>query len=203
MIRNVVFDMGNVLLRFEPEMLMNRQGILDPEDREIVNREMFRSVEWVQMDMGILTEEAAEPLILGRLPERLREKARQLLYHWWEPREMIPGMEKLVRRLKQAGYGIYLLSNATVNQPKYWEILPISRYFDGSMISGIVKMIKPVPAIYRLFTEEFGLDESECVFIDDSPANVAAAIACGWKGIVFNGDSEETEEKLRKLGVTV
>ena len=201
MIRNIVFDMGNVLLRFEPELLMTRHGIIEPEDREIVNREMFRSVEWVMMDMGILTEEKAEPLFMARIPERLREKTRQLLYHWWEPREMVPGMEKLVRRLKQAGYGIYLLSNATVNQPKYWETMPVSKYFNGTMISGIVKVIKPIPAIYRLFTEEFELKEEECVFIDDAPVNVAGAVACGWKGIVFNGDSEEAEEKLRDLGV--
>ena len=201
MIRNIVFDMGNVLLRFEPELFMTRQGILAPEDRDIVNRELFRSIEWVQMDMGILSEEKAEPLFLARVPERLRENVRQLLYHWWEPREIVPGMEKLVRQLKKAGYGMYLLSNASVNQPRYWATMPISNYFDGTMISAIVKVIKPIPAIYRLFTEEFGLREEECVFIDDAPANVAGAVACGWKGIVYNGDPEELEEKLRGLGV--
>ena len=80
MIRNIVFDMGNVLLRFEPELIMTRHGIVTPEDREIVKREMFRSVEWVMMDMGILTEEKAEPLFMARIPERLREKVRQMLY---------------------------------------------------------------------------------------------------------------------------
>lgn len=201
MIRNIVFDMGNVLLRFEPELFMTRQGILDPSDREIVTREMFRSVEWAQMDMGILQEETAEPLILERIPERLREKVKGLLYHWWEPREMMPGMEKLVQRLKRAGYGIYLLSNASRNQPEYWEKMPISQFFDGTMISGIVRVIKPTPAIYTLFTEEFHLVEEECVFIDDAPVNVAMAMTHGWKGIVFNGDAHDTEEKLRALGV--
>lgn len=201
MIRNIVFDMGNVLLRFEPELFMTRQGILDPGDREIVMREMFRSVEWVQMDMGILREETAEPLIMERIPERLREKAKRLLYHWWEPREMMPGMEKMVQRLKRAGYGIYLLSNASRNQPEYWEKMPISQFFDGTMISGIVRVIKPTPAIYTLFTEEFHLVEEECVFIDDAPVNVAMAMTHGWKGIVFNGDAQAVEEKLHALGV--
>ncbi|MBR2824235.1 MAG: HAD family phosphatase [Clostridia bacterium] len=201
MIRNVVFDMGNVLLRFEPELFMTRRGIVDPEDRDTVMREMFQSVEWVQMDMGILKEETAEPLILERIPERLRDRARDMLYHWWEPRQMLPGMERLVKRLKKAGYGIYLLSNASVHQPEYWESVPVSQLFDGTMISAIVKVIKPCPAIYRLFTEEFGLKEEECVFIDDSPVNVAGAVACGWKGIVFHGDPVETEEKLKALGL--
>ena len=55
--------------------------------------------------------------------------------------------------------------------------------------------------IYRLFTEEFKLKEEECVFIDDAPINVAAAISCGWQGIVFHGDADELTEKLRKAEV--
>ena len=79
--------------------------------------------------------------------------------------------------------------------------MPISGYFSGTMISAFVKTVKPNPAIYRLFTEEFGLTEEECVFIDDAPINVAGAVACGWQGIVFHGDAEEAEEKLSRLGV--
>ena len=79
--------------------------------------------------------------------------------------------------------------------------MPVSECFSGTMISAFVKTVKPNPAIYRLFTEEFGLREEECVFIDDAPINVAGAVACGWQGIVFHGDEEELEEKLTKLGV--
>ena len=57
MIRNIVFDMGNVLIRFDPDEFMDRAGITDSEDRKIVNRELFASVEWAQMDMGIETED--------------------------------------------------------------------------------------------------------------------------------------------------
>ena len=202
LIRNIVFDMGNVLVKFDPEMFMTREGLTDPADREIVSRELFRSVEWVQMDMGILTEDTAEPLVLRRIPERLQEKVKHLLHNWSSPRTMIPGMEDQVRRLKEAGYGIYLLSNASVSQPDYWDPMPISQFFDGTMVSAFVKTVKPNPTIYRLFTEEFRLQEEECVFIDDSPLNVAGAVACGWHGIVFHdGDAEEMERKLKELGV--
>ena len=201
MIRNIVFDMGNVLVKFDPGMFMTREAILDPEDRQIVMRELFQSVEWAQMDMGVLNEDTLEPLVLPRVPERLREKVKHLLHHWAVPREMMPGMEDLVRRLKKAGYRLYLLSNASSSQPDYWNTMPISGYFSGTMISAFVKTVKPNPAIYRLFTEEFGLTEEECVFIDDAPINVAGAVACGWQGIVFHGDAEEAEEKLSRLGV--
>ena len=201
MIRNIVFDMGNVLLRFDPEWFMTREGITDPEDRKTITRELFQSLEWAQMDLGVLSEKTAEPLVLARIPERLRETVKNLLNNWAVPREMIPGMEEIVRKLKNAGYGIYLLSNASTGQPAYWNPLPVSRYFDGTMVSAFVRTVKPNPVIYRLFTEEFSLREEECVFIDDSTANVAGAVDCGWHGIVFHGDAEELERKLKELGV--
>lgn len=201
MIRNIVFDMGQVMIRFDPDHFMDRAGISRPEDRKRVRNELFRSVEWAQMDEGALTEETAEPLILARMPERLRPTVRELLYNWAFPREPVPGMEDLARRLKEAGYGIWLLSNASKMQPAYWRQVPASRYFDGTMISCDVRVVKPCREIYRLFTKKFGLKPEECLFIDDAPANVAGAIACGWQGIVFHGDAEELEQKLAAAGI--
>ena len=203
MIRNIVFDMGQVMIRFDPEMFMDRAGIYDPDDRKLIRNELFRSVEWAQMDEGTLTEETAEPTILNRIPERLKETVRELLYNWAFPREQIPGMEDLVRRLKETGYRIWLLSNASAMQPKYWQKVPVSRYFDGTMISCDVKVVKPSREIYRLFTEKFILKAEECLFIDDAPSNVAGAIACGWQGIVFHGDADELERKMIASGVNI
>ena len=203
MIRNIVFDMGQVILRFDPAFFMDRDGITDPDDRKLILNELFLSVEWAQMDAGTLTEETAEPLILPRFPERLRETVRKLLYTWAWPRDMIPGMEDLVRRLKEAGYRIYLLSNASVAQHDYWPRYDVSRYFDGKLISCDVKVVKPCHRIYRLFTEKYSLDPAECLFVDDATANVAGAIACGWQGIVFHGSEEELENKMRAMGVKI
>ena len=201
MIRNIVFDMGNVLIRFDPEEFISRAGITDPADRRIVREELFASVEWAQMDMGVETEASFEPKVLARIPERLKEPVRDLLHNWAFPRQMIPGMEELVQRLKNAGYGIYLLSNASVNQPVYWNQLPVSRLFDGTLVSAFVKTVKPCPQIYQLFTEKFSLRGEECLFIDDAPINVAGAVAAGWSGIVFYGDAKQLEEKMRKMGL--
>ena len=131
----------------------------------------------------------------------MREKVRHLLYNWSYPRDAIPGMEELVRKLKERGYGVYLLSNASVAQHQYWPRVSASQYFDGKLISCDVKTVKPCPEIYQMFTAKFALQPEECIFIDDAPANVAAAVACGWQGIVFHGDAGELETKLRRLGV--
>ena len=201
MIRNIVFDMGQVIVRFDPNYFIDREGITDADDRKLIINELFLSVEWTQMDAGTLTEATAEPSILRNFPERLHEKVRHLLYNWAYPRELVPGMEDVVKQLKDAGYGIYLLSNASVAQHDYWPLIPVSGYFDGKLISCDVKVVKPCPEIYRLFIAKFRLKPEECLFIDDATANVAAAIACGWQGIVFHGDAEELKKKMTEKGI--
>lgn len=203
MTRNIVFDMGNVIIKFDPPYFLDRAGVNDPEDRKLIMNELFRSVEWAQMDAGTLTEETAEPLILQRFPDRLKDTVRDLLYSWAYPRDMIPGMEDLIRRLKKSGYGIYLLSNASKAQHEYWPKYPVSELFDGKLISCDVRVIKPCHKIYQLFTQRFSLQPEGCLFIDDSAANVAGAIACGWQGIVFHGSAEELEKKLRWSGISI
>ena len=203
MIRNIVFDMGNVLVLFDPETFMDYEGIADRDDRKLVKRELFRSIEWAQMDLGTLTEETAEPLLLKKFPDRLHAQIHHLLFSWWERRICIQGMEELLQRLKESGYSLYLLSNASVAQHQYWPTFPISRLFDGKMISCDHGIIKPNPQIYHLFTEQFRLNSEECLFVDDLPANVAAAIECGWSGIVFHGDAAELEKKMSLSGIHI
>ncbi|MBQ1366098.1 MAG: HAD family phosphatase [Clostridia bacterium] len=203
MIRNIVFDMGNVIIRFDPNLFIDREEITDPADRKLILNELFQSLEWAQMDSGLLTEETAEPLILSRFPDRLKPRVRHLLYNWAYPRDTIPGMEELVLRLKSAGYGIYLLSNASKAQHLYWPKVPVSKHFDGTLISCDVGFVKPMREIYETFTKRFSLLPEECVFIDDVTSNVAGAVACGWHGIVFHGDSDELEKKLLATGVCV
>ncbi len=203
MIRNIVFDMGGVLIDFNPELFMDKEGITAEEDRTMIRKELFRSVEWALMDMGQMTEEDVEPRVLARVPERLRSHVSHLLKHWSDDRRMIKGMEDLVHQLKEAGYGIYLLSNASVDQPNYWKRLPVSQYFDGTLVSAFVKRVKPMDEIYHLFIDRFHLIPEECIFIDDFPMNVAGAIMNGWNGIVFYGDAEELRGKLAGFGVRI
>ena len=203
MIRNFVFDMGNVLIRFDPLLFIEREGITDQEDRKIILDELFNSVEWAQMDRGILEEKTAEPFILKRFPERLHPAVCNLLYHWAIPGDEFYGMRELVAELKEADYRLFLLSNASTAQHRYWPLFPVSRYFDGKLISCDVKVVKPMREIYQIFTDRFLLDPEECLFIDDAPANVAAAITCGWNGIVFHGDAVQLRLKMRQFGIRI
>ena len=203
MIRNMVFDMGNVLVVFDPNQFMDNEGIYEPKDRQLVIRELFHNVEWAQMDLGVLTEETAEPLVMKRIPDRLKGQVQNLLHRWWAKRSTIEGMEELVKELKENGYNIYLLSNASVSQHIYWPYFEMSKLFDGKLISCDLGIVKPNPEIYHRFTEKFVLKPEECMFVDDLPANVAAAVSCGWKGIVFQGNATDLRQRMRLENIQI
>lgn len=202
MIKNIVFDMGQVLLRFDPPLFIERAGAAE-EDRELLLREVYKSLEWARMDRGSMTEAEAAELICRRVPERLHETVRRLVGMWDRPILPVEGMEELIAELKEKGYGVYLLSNASCRQHEYWPRVPVSRFFDGTLISADVKLVKPQPEIYRLLCERFSLEPDECVFIDDATGNAEGAFLCGMHPIVFHNDAGELRRKLREEGVPV
>lgn len=202
MIKNIVFDMGMVLLRFEPALFIERVGAAE-EDKALLLREVYQSLEWARMDRGSMTESEAAESICRRLPARLHETVHELVDRWDRPILPIEGMEQLIAELKDKGYGIYLLSNASRRQHEYWPRVPVSRCFDGTLISADVGLVKPQPEIYRLLCETFSLEADECVFVDDAIINAEAAFLCGMHPIVFHNDVFELREKLRAVGVEI
>jgi haloacid dehalogenase superfamily, subfamily IA, variant 3 with third motif having DD or ED len=203
MIKNIVFDMGQVLIRFDREVFLDHAGVTDPEDRKLLLREVFLSLEWARMDRGSLTDAEAAEIICRRVPERLHDAVWKLVTFWDRPILEVEGMCELVAELKAAGYGIYLLSNASLRQHEYWPRIPASRYFDGTLVSADVKLVKPQPEIYLLLCMKFHLRPEECFFIDDALLNAEAAYLCGMRSAVFHGDAGEMRQKLIAAGVNV
>ena len=202
MIRNILFDMGNVLIYFDRNLFMDRLGVA-PEDKKLLMREVFLSLEWVRMDRGSMVEADAVASCCARLPERLHDAAEKLIAMWDRPILPIPGMFDLIEELKAKGYGIYLLSNASVRQHDYWSRIPANRFFDGTLISADERILKPQPEIYHLCLERFGLKAEESFFIDDMAHNVEGALFCGLSGAVFHGDVTRLRKDLRAAGVDV
>ncbi len=203
MIRNIIFDMGQVLIYFSPELYINRLGVPE-EDGEILLREVFRRVEWVRLDHGTISEAEAVEAICRRVPPRLHKAVEELVFRWWaRPLNPVPGMKELVAEIKELGYGIYLLSNANIQQCKYHDRIPGTEYFDGRIVSAECKLIKPQREIYQLLLDTYNLQAQECLFIDDSPLNVEGAYCAGIRGIVFDDDLPRLRQELREAGVMV
>ncbi len=203
MIRNIVFDMGNVLIHWRPALFVERMAIPE-EDRPALLREVFGSVEWIQMDRGTLSFEEGLGAICRRLPERLRGPAREMTLDWWRHWLLpVEGMAELVRELKALGYGVYLLSNAKEDLPRYFDRIPGSECFDGRIVSADWKLLKPQPEIYRTLLREYDLQAEECFFIDDLNINIEGAWFVGMDGAIFDGDLPRLRQALNAAGVPV
>lgn len=201
MITTLLFDMGNVLIHYDPQHFLDRMGVTDPQDQELLLREISLSPLWPKLDEGEMTEGELEALVLPRLPQRLHGYAHQLIFHWDDPIEPVPGMAALLEDCKRAGLKLYLLSNASRRQPEYWENIPGSALFDGTVVSAFYRCVKPQREIYQVVLEKFGLSPESCVFVDDVAENIAGAQAAGIQGVVFTGDADLLRTQLRALGV--
>lgn len=202
MIRNLIFDMGGVLIAWDPARIAERLR-LPEEDMKLLRREVFASVEWVSLDRGTLNEAEAMERFRARLPERLHPSMERCVFWWKEELWPVPGMAELIRELAGLGRGIYLLSNATSALHEYFPRIPGSECFSGGIVSADWKLLKPQREIYEKLFEQCALDPAECLFIDDNPSNAEAAILCGMEGLAFYGDVARLRRELRSHGIPV
>ena len=201
-IKNIIFDMGEVLIRFDRQTFLNRHAAgCTPEERTFLLREVYLSAEWIMQDRGTHVPAETVKILCRKIPEHLHTVVEGLVCHWYDDILPVDGMKDFVKELKENGYGIYLLSNAASDHPVYWERIPGHEYFDDLCVSAFEGFLKPQPEIYRRAVEKFGVLPQECVFIDDVPSNIEAALNAGMNGIVFHGDLKELREKLSGLGV--
>lgn len=194
--------MGNVLLYFDRQRFLNRLDVTQEEKQQLLRR-VFLSTEWVQMDRGTLDEPEAEARMCADLPAHLHGAVHQLVSCWDEPILPIPGMYALVEELKEKGYGVYLLSNASHRQHAYWEKVTVAPLFDGTIISADEGVMKPGAEYFLRALKRFGLKADECFFVDDLPANVEGAAFCGIPGAVFHGDAKLLRSQLKAAGISL
>ena len=198
MVKNVIFDMGNVLSVYDPQKYM-RKLTDDAKAADAVARELFGGPEWRQLDAGTISEDAAVARVQARIP-RYAAQVRRAMDEWSNHFVPMPGMQELVARLKAQGYGLYLLSNAGLSFFSYYKKAEVFRYFDGFVISAKEKLLKPDPALYRRLLDRYRLKAEECLFIDDLRENIEGAERVGIKGHCFAG-SEELGRYLKRSGI--
>ncbi len=197
MIKNIIFDMGNVLLRYDPEVCLNR-FVKREEDRALIRRELFEGPEWVQGDLGHITDEQRFDGVSRRVPQELHTELRQCVEQWHMCMEPIHGAKEFCAYAKEQGYRLYVLSNASSSFYQYFPRFAPFEYFDGLVVSCDIHIVKPDIRIYRYLLETYGLAPEECFFIDDMAANVEGAQKAGISGAVFGGDFEEIRKKLEE-----
>lgn len=201
MIDTLVYDMGNVLVRWDPHALA-QAGSSDPADAALLERALFGHPDWLKGDLGQYQEEAMYQAARGRVPARLEPHLKRLCEGWPGWLKPLPGADAFVRKAKAAGLRGYLLSNASKRFPEALaNCFPAFHLLDGWVVSAHEGVVKPDQRIYRVLLERYGLAAENCLFIDDVPANVESARRVGMQGYVFDGDFARLTRALAGQGV--
>lgn len=195
----VVFDVGNVLYRWDPDFLFRK--LIPGADERRWFLDNVITLEWhAQHDAG----RALDPMIAERkaqfpdsadLIDAYRER-------WLETIPgPVPGVHDLVERLSSRGVPLYAITNfGTEFWARFVPTAPVLDHFSDIVVSGDVAMMKPDPRIFALALDRFGLEAGEAIFIDDIEANVAASDAAGFVGHHFT-DAETLERDLSDKGL--
>lgn len=189
MIKNIIFDLGNVLLDFNPKQYL-RNKIKDEQKVQALYEEIFLSEEWPMLDRGTITEKEAINNICKRNNGN-SELIRSSMENWYDMLTPIEKNVALLKELKKEGYNIYYLSNyhmlAFENVTKRHDFFKL---FDGGVVSYVEKLLKPEEEIYNKLIEKYNLKPSECIFIDDTLKNVEKAKSMGFEIIHFKDTSD-------------
>lgn len=201
--KNILFDMGNVLVTYNPEWVIRHYTEDEELIREVKNI-VFNSQEWLLLDAGLIEEEKAERNWMERLSSDKARELAHLSFQNWHLYNMkvIPGTAEMIRALKENGKEIYLLSNASMRLLSiYKEVIPAVECFSGIFYSAAHKCVKPQDIIYERFLKEYSLKPSDCFFIDDLEENISAAKAVGISGAVMK--SRTAKETAEILGLNI
>ncbi len=199
-IKKIIFDIGNVLVRFDPlEYLVKSYGE-DFETIKLLHQHVFSGEEWKLLDQGMITSEEAVDRISKRIP-KYKDVVEKIILHWETFLiDEISTSVYFLKKFKDAGYKIYALSNFPERGYVYTEKrYPFFELFDGKVISYEVKEMKPGRKIYEILMKKYDLKPEECVFIDDTLANIEAAKEMGMKGIHFLHSNQLMELYLSLL----
>ena len=199
MIKNVVFDFGQVLVRFDP-LYMVKKHVAEENDARLIAEVLFDRLYWDRLDAGTIPDEEVISLSKARLPQRLADKVEEIYYNWIYNLPQIPGMRELLKHLKEVyGVKLFLLSNISAYFAKHSGEMEILRDFDKCIFSALCKKVKPNKDIYAHLCSECDISPDETVFIDDNAGNISGAEDFGILTYLFDGDAERLKDYLDKL----
>ena len=199
-VKNVIFDVGKVLVDFEWEKYLDSFGFPE-EEWNLMAQKVFKSQTWNERDRGLFSEEEYVEQFIKALPQ-YKEDVKKVLAGSGKTISAKDYAETWTGYLKSKGYHLYILSNYSeyiLEQTKDTQ-MPFLKNMDGVIFSCEVQQIKPEPPIYKTLLSRFSLKPEESVFIDDRPENCEAARKLGIHTIEFHSLKQAARE-LEELGV--
>ncbi|MBQ7581369.1 MAG: HAD family phosphatase [Lachnospiraceae bacterium] len=189
MLKNIIFDIGEVLLSYRWNYVLEVSGLSEEEGKRVGNL-IFADPIWSELDAGNVMLDEARLLYANKYPKDARAIAFFLEHPEMMPLPREEVWEKL-KELKEAGYKTYILSNYG---KELFEMhvgsAPFLKHMDGAVISYQVHVCKPDARIYRELLDKYELSAEECLFFDDRIENVNGAIACGMQSMMITSEEE-------------
>lgn len=203
MYKNVIFDIGGVMVDFNPkDFLLDR--FCNSATEEKVYNLTFGSETWKKLDAGLCTRyEGNQAMLEAAKAEHCVFEVQEVLENWITILHLRRRMVELVRRLKNHGYCVYYLSNIPEDTLDLLMQRGLEGVFDGGVASCDVHINKPDPRIYQELLNKYQLIASECIFIDDSRANVQTAFQLGMNSIQMKESVDTLVRSLATCNVTL
>lgn len=182
--KNIIFDIGNVLVRFDWQGFLASLQFPKETETAIANA-MFLSPDWNLVDEGKLSYQELETLFVNAAPQYASE-IRQVLAAFGACITQFSYTKSWLSSLKAKGYRLFYLSNyGSFTREATKEALDFCEMMDGGLMSYEVQLTKPNPAFYQCLFQKYALLPEECIFIDDNAANVRQAEELGMRAILF------------------
>lgn len=199
LIKNIVFDIGNVLIGFEWEEYI--LSLFDKETAYKVSSAMFFHSYWTELDRAVLTEDEILNLFYSAEPD-YKDQIKEAFDKVGKCVAKCDFVVPLIEELHQSGYKVYFLSNMSEHvlgsNP---EAFAFTEHMDGGIFSCHVHSVKPDPEIYKILFEKYDLLPEECLFIDDHAENIDASREFGMDGIVFRSEEQMKADLRSRLNM--
>ena len=189
--KNLVFDMGNVLIEWNSEKIL--QAITDDiKLQNLLRKEVFETGLWVQTDEGVKTREEMIEIVTAKIGEEYRNEITQLSRYWYKYVDVYTKVQDRIIELSKNGYNIYILSNTAYT---FYDLvkegyLPVTSIAKGIVLSCEERVLKPNEKNYNILLERYNLDPHDTMFFDDLPENIWGAARCRINGFVVENESE-------------
>lgn len=205
MIRNIIFDLGNVIINYNQEQIINNFTKKEEEIKYIYD-EIFHAPEWEQMDLGNITNDEAIEVINKRNEFKYQKLTDNFLHEWYKEQEINRDIVEIAKKLKRNGYKLFVLSNMANLTYEYFKKDEFFSLCTGIIISAHEHLIKPDEKVFRLLLDKYKLNAEECLFIDDDPSeqNYKTANKIGIQGRrIIPNQAEDVRKLLLEFNIEI
>lgn len=166
MIKNIIFDLGNVIINYNQEKII-KQFTQNKDEHDYIIEQIFKAPEWQMMDLGTVTNQEAANIINQRNNFKYKDLTDEFLNNWYKVQIINRDVVEFAKKLYKKGYKLYVLSNMANLTFEFFKNDEFFEMCDGIIISAHEHIKKPDIKVFEILMSRYNLKPHECIFIDD------------------------------------